>query len=325
MSWRRLGIRLWAALSVALLPVAASSQSSTPIRIGVLTAAWGPPQGLLGIVEGLAELGYRENVDFVIGVRFTQGDSSALAAAARSMVEYGVDILVPVGPLAAEAAQEATSTQPIVFIAVGDPVGRGLIASFAEPGGNLTGVTDYNLEVSGKRLQLFHELVPEARRVLFAYNEANHYNALQANEYRLAAGQLGLVLVERKVRSNEEAQALMAEAHALEIDGIISPNEVDFDIPGLILQATAQQGIASMFDIAHFVGMGGLASYGGSYDAAGRQAARLIDGIIKGANPGEIPVETAEQLEFVINLTVADNLGIVAPVEVLLQADHIVR
>jgi putative ABC transport system substrate-binding protein len=277
------------------------------------------------LIEGLSELGYRENSDFVVGVRFTQGDSLALPDAARSMVEQGVDILVPVGPSAAEAAQKATSTHPIVFIAVGDPVGRGLIESFAEPGGNLTGVTDYNLEVSGKRLQLFHELVPQVQRILFAYNGANPYNALQANAYRLAAEQLGLLLIERRVTSNEEAQALMAEIPELGVEGIIAPNDVDFDIPGLILQATERQGIASMFDIAHFVVMGGLASYGGSYDAAGRQAARLIDDIINGADPGEIPVETAEQLELVINLSVADDLGIVMPVEILLQADRIVR
>jgi putative ABC transport system substrate-binding protein len=313
------------ALAAVLLPAAALPQPAAPIRIGVLTTAWGPPQGLIGIVEGLTELGYRENTDFVVGVRFTEGDSAALADVARSMIEFGVDILVPVGPLAAEAAQRATTTTPIVFIAVGDPIGRGLIDSFAAPGGNLTGVTDYNLEISGKRLQLFHELAPKIRRVLFAYNGANPYNALQAAQYRAAAAELGLEFIERAVGSNAEARGVMGELAGLGIDGLIAPNDVDFDIPGLILEATTEQDVASMFDIAHFVQMGGLASYGGSYDAAGRQAARLIDDIINGADPGQIPVETAEQLELIVNLTVAEDLGIAVPKEILLQADRVVR
>ena len=136
---------------LTLLYAAPALALEKPVRIGVLTPAWGPPGALGGLVEGLIDLGYRENEDFVIGVRFTQGDISALPAAAKAMVESGVDVLLADNEPAVKAAQEATSTHPIIFLGVGDPIGRGLIASYNRPGGNATGVANLDLEVSGKR------------------------------------------------------------------------------------------------------------------------------------------------------------------------------
>ena len=134
----------------------------------------------MGLIEGLVALGYRENEDFVIGVRFTRGDSAVLPAVARELVRDGVDILFCVGESEAKAAQQATTTHPIVFSAVGDPVGQGLIQSYARPGGNLTGVSELNLELSAKRLQLFTELLPGLKRVLFPYHANNAHQAANA-------------------------------------------------------------------------------------------------------------------------------------------------
>jgi putative ABC transport system substrate-binding protein len=270
-------------------------------------------------------MGYRENEDFVIGVRFTQGDSAVLPAVARELVRDGVDILFCIGESEAKAAQQTTTTHPIVFNGVGDPVGHGLIHSYARPGGNITGVTDLNLELSAKRLELFKELLPELKRVLFPYNAHNAYQAANFMQYRAAAHRLGLVLVDRPLRTIEEARDVLASVRKEEIDGMLAPRDVDLNIPGFVLEATTKQGIPSMFEIAFYLKDGGLASYGPSGFASGRQVARLVDKIIKGVHPGEIPVEVDNYFEFTINLKVAKSLGITIPPVVLYRADQLIR
>jgi putative ABC transport system substrate-binding protein len=316
---------LWALL-VCLLPgTALAIKRSAPIRIGVLTASWGPPPAVVGLIEGLVAMGYRENEDFVIGVRFTQGDSAVLPTVARELVRDGVDILFCIGESEAKAAQQTTTTHPIVFNGVGDPVGHGLIHSYARPGGNITGVTDLNLELSAKRLELFKELLPELKRVLFPYNAHNAYEAANFMQYRAAAHRLGLVLVDQPLRTIEEARDVLASVRKEEIDGMLAPRGVDLNIPGFVLEATTKQGIPSMFELAFYLKQGGLASYGPSGFASGRQVARLVDKIIKGVNPGEIPVEVDNYFEFTINLKVAKALGITVPPVVLYRADQIIR
>ena len=314
------------ALLVCLLPGAAlADKREAPVRIGVLTVSWGPPPGVMGLIEGLVALGYRENEDFVIGVRFTQGDSAVLPAVAREMVRDGVDIFFCTGESEAKAAQQATTTHPIVFGAVSDPVEQGLIQSYARPGGNITGVTDLDMELSAKRLQLFTELLPGLKRVLFPYNVNNEHQATNARQYRAAAQRLGIALVERPLHTMEEARDALAGVQKADIDGILAPRNVDLNIPGFVLEATTRLGIPSMFVAAFYLQDGGLASYGPSWFAGGRQIARLVDKIIKGANPGEIPVEVDNYFELVINLKVAKALGITIPPEVLYQADRILR
>src|SRR5262245_56978390 len=228
-------VTLWALL-VCLLPgTAPAGKRDTPVRIGVLTASWGPPPGVVGLIEGLEALGYRENEDFVIGIRFTRGDSAVLHAVARDLVRGGVDILFCIGESEAKAAQQATTTRPIVFIGAGDPVGQGLIQSYARPGGNITGVTDLNTELSAKRLELFQELIPGLKRVLFPYHAHNAHQAASAMQYRAAAQRLGIELVERKLRMMEEARDALAGVQKAEIDGMLAPRDVDLNIPGFVL------------------------------------------------------------------------------------------
>src|SRR3989454_5380252 len=161
-----------------------------PIKIGVLTSSWGPTPATVGLRDGLLELGYRENEQFVLGVRFTQGDLTALPGAARELVQYGVDIIFASEASPAKAAQLATTRIPIVFSEVSDPVGLGLIQSFARPGGNITGVADLQLELGPKRLEVFHELVPNLKRVLYPYDAADAYSVAGARMYREAAHRL---------------------------------------------------------------------------------------------------------------------------------------
>jgi putative ABC transport system substrate-binding protein len=279
---------------------------------------------MVGLRDGLLALGYRENEDFVIGVRFTQGDLAALPTAARELVQYGVDLIFT-GGSEVEAAQMATTRIPIVFTFADDPVGRGLVQSFARPGGNITGVTHLSLELGPKRLQVFQDLMPSLKRVLFPY-DANHTDSVaRAAVYRAAAHHLGMELVEKPVHTEAEAQATLAQVRQGEVDGILATEGVSLNIPGFVLEATTQRALPTMFDAAFWVEQGALASYGPDYYDSGRQAARLVDKILKGANPAELPVEVNTKIEFVINMKTAQALGLTIAPEVLYQADRLVR
>jgi putative ABC transport system substrate-binding protein len=281
---------------------------------------------MAGLRDGLRTLGYREDAQFVIGVRFTQGDLAALPAAARALVQDKVDIIFVTSSNAAKAAQVATSQIPIVFAGGGgDPVGLGLIQSFARPGGNITGVTDLRVELGSKRLEIFREIIPGLKRVLYPYDPGDVNAVAETRMYRDAAHRLGIVLIEQAVRSQGEAQATLAEAQKGDVDGILAGPSSSLNVTGFILEATAQRAISSMFAAAFLVERGGLASYGpDSYDT-GQQAARLVDKILKGANPAEIPVEVNSKIEFVINLKVAKALGLTIAPEVLYQANQLIR
>ena len=303
-----------------------AEERTQPIKIGVLTASWGPMPQTVGLRDGLVELGYRENEQFVLGVRFTQGDLTALPVAARELVQSGVDIIFASEESPAKAAQMATTRIPIVFSQVADPVGLGLIQNFARPGGNITGVTSLQFELSPKRLKLFHEIIPGLKRILFLYDAADAHAEAEVRVYRDAAHRLGIVLVEKAMRTEEEVQATLAQISKGEVDGILAvPFSVSLNIPGFVLEATSQQAIPTMFPSAYWVERGGLASYGSDPHETGRQAARLVDKILKGAKPAEIPVEVNTKIEFAINLKVAKALGLTIAPEVLYRADRIIR
>jgi putative ABC transport system substrate-binding protein len=303
---------------------AGAEERAQPIKIGWLTSSWGPTPSTVGLRDGLLELGYRENEQFVIGVRFTQGDTAALPAAARELVQYGVDIIFAEGNDSAQAAQMATTQIPIVFSSVVAPIEVGLIQSFAHPGGNITGVAVY-LELGPKRLEVFHEIIPSLKRVLFSYDAADAYAVAEARVYRDAAHRLGIKLVEKPVRTVEEAQATLAQISKDEVDGILVPGPLSLNIPGFVLETTSQQAIPTMCIVSFYVERGALASYGPELYEMGRQAARLVDKILKGTKPAEIPVEVSPKIEFVINLKVAKALGLTIAPEVLYRADRIIR
>jgi len=280
---------------------------------------------MAGLRDGLVALGYREREDFVIGVRFTQGDHARLPAAAHDLVRSGVDLLFVTSALPAQAAQRATTQIPIVFAWVEDPVGLGLVQSYAQPGGNITGVTNVTIELAAKRLELFRDLVPGLRRVLYPYDATHAPSVALAHRYREAARHLGIDLVEKPVQTEAEVQALLAQVREHKINGIMQPSSVSFNIPGFIMEATAAQAMPTMFENGYFVEHGGLASYGPDNYASGWQAARLVDKILKGTAPREIPVEVSMKLKFVINLKTAKALGLTIPPPILFLADEVIR
>ena len=221
-----------------------------------------------------------------------------------------------------------TSRIPIVFIAGGggNPVEMGLIETFDRPGGNITGVSLLSVELGPKRLEVFRDIVPGLHRVLFPYDPNDASGVAAARAYREAARRLGVVLVEQTVQTQAEAQAILAQIRKGEVDGILQPPHSAWNIPGFILETATQQGIPAMFTGAFFVEQsGGLASYGPDPYASGRQAARLVDKILLGTKPEDLPVETNAKIEFVINMKAAKALGLTIDPVVLYQADRLVR
>jgi putative ABC transport system substrate-binding protein len=287
------------------------------LRIGVLTESWGPTPHVVGLRDGLLALGYRENEDFELGVRFTQGDTAALATAVRQLVQYGVDLIFTTSSDAAQAAQRATTRIPIVFAGASDPVELGLVKSFARPGGNITGVTDLRLTLGPKRLQIFHELVPSMKRLIFLYDMSHTFSVMAARVYRDAARRLGIMLVEQPVRTDEEARTALAQVQKGAVDGILAPSSPSLNIPGFVLETIAQQALPTMFDGMFYVEHGGLASYGPDFYETGRQAARLVDKIFQGTAVTEIPVESNAKIIFTVNLKMAQALGLTIAPEVL--------
>jgi putative ABC transport system substrate-binding protein len=312
-------------LALLLIGDAGAAERTKPIRIGVLTDSWGPTPGVVGLRDGLIELGYRENQDFVIGVRFTQGNIADLPNAARELVKQGIDILFTTTPAPAKAALMATNRIPIVFYGAGDPIGLGLIKSYSHPGGNMTGVTDLDLELDSKRLEIFKEMIPGLGRVLFPYDRAEAFSLAQAKIYRQTADRLKIVLIEKMVATQTEAQATFDHISRNEVHGIVVPRSLSFNIPGLALEAMPRQRIPTMFFGPWYVEQGGLASYGPDFYQSGRQAARLVDKILKGTNPREIPVEVNNRIEFVVNLKAAKALGITLVPQVLYRATRVIQ
>jgi putative ABC transport system substrate-binding protein len=323
--WQIVGIACLVMLSGWITRDLSRAERARPIRIGALTESWGPTPSIVGLRDGLQKLGYREDEDFFLGVRFTQGDLAELPVGARELVQHGVDLIFTSGVNVAKAAQGATQSIPIVFTNVDDPVAFGLVQSYARPGGNLTGVTDLAFQLGPKRLELFREMIPGLQRVLFPYDVTDSASVKQFQINREAARRLGIELVELTLRTQAEAQELLTRSPDDTIQAILAPRNVSLNIPGFVLQVTSEQTNPTMFPDAFYVERGGLASYGPNLYETGRLAARLVEKILKGTKPSEIPVEVNNNIEFVINLKVANELGLTIPPEVLYQGDRIIR
>jgi len=323
-SVRRLGFALaFLGLSGNL---ALAQRPARLIQIGALTESWGPTPAIIGLRDGLVALGYREDKDFTIGIRFTQGESGGLLTAARELVRRGADIIVTTeGGNTAQAAKLATNRIPIVFIGGGDPVQLGLVQSLARPGGNLTGIASLDIELAPKRLEIFRELVSGLRRVLLVYDATSKSAGEQIEPYRAAARSLGLTLVERPVRSQEEAGAIISGLRKGDVDGIFAPRVLSLNIPGFIVATAVTSTIPTMFQARFFAEQGGLASYGATDAELGRQAARLVDRILKGSKPADLPVEQPTKFELVINLKTAKSLGLTIPRPLMQRADQLIE
>jgi len=277
--------------------------------------------------QGLRELGWVEGQNLVIDYRSAEGKLDRLPDLAAELVRLKVDIIVAVPTPAAAAAKNAIETIPIVMIGVGDPVGTGLIASLARPGGNATGLSfSVGLEIAGKLLELLKETVPKVRRVAILSNPANPVQPLLIREVNVAARSLGVQLQHLEARGPNEFDGAFA-AMAKERVGallIVADGMLIFHRTRLA-DLAARSRLPAAYGWREHVEAGGLMSYGPSLRDLFRRAATYVDKILKGAKPADLPVEQPTKFELVINLKTAKALGLTIPQSVLGRADQVIE
>jgi putative ABC transport system substrate-binding protein len=307
-------------LFLAPSPSHAQSVAKTP-RIGILT----PALPLEVYRQALRDLVYVEGQSIALEYRSAEGKDERLPALAAELVRLKVDIIVAGGENAIRAAQQATRTIPIVFTVGTDPVGLGLVASLARPGGNTTGVSMNEPEFMGKRLELLKAAVPGITRVAYLWNAAPA-TARLLQETERAAGALGVQLHPVEVHEPypfDEAFATMAAAHADAF--IMQSSAVFFSRRTQIVDLAARRQLPGLFPDREFAEAGGLMAYGPNIPGVFRRVATYVDKILKGAKPADLPVEEPMKFELVINLKTATALGLTIPPTLLFQADEVIR
>ena len=276
--------------------------------------------------QGLHSLGYIEGRNVVIEYRYAEGKADRLPALAAELVGLQVDVIVAASTPGVLAAKKATSTIPIVFVSVGDPVASGFVASLARPGGNVTGLTNFSPELSGKRVELLKEAVPNISRVAFLSNPANPVQGLQWKETRAAAQALGLHLQSLEVRSSNDLDSALQAASRERSQALIPATDALIDTHlKRIVEFAAKNRLPAMYGVPEAVDAGGLMSYAPNYTYHYRRAAFYVDKILKGAKPADLPVEQPTNFEFVINLKTAKQNGLTIPQSVLYRADKVIK
>jgi len=327
------GVALVAVLAVSLLaaPLAVDAQQAGKVpRIGFLgmTSPSDRPPLLDAFRQRLRELGWVEGQNIVIDYRYAEGRVDRLPDLAAELVRLKVDLIVAsAGTQAATAAKNATETIPIVMIYVRDPVGTGLIASLARPGGNVTGVSgSAGLELFAKQLELLKETVPKIRRVAILSNPDNAYHQLAIREVNVAARSLGVQLQLLEARGPNEFDGAFAAMAKERVGALLVLSDAIFGSHRTRLaDLAARSRLPAAFGVRDDVEAGGLMSYGPSILDSYRQAATYVDRILRGAKPAELPVERPTKFELVINMKTAKALGLTIPQSVLLRADHVIE
>jgi putative ABC transport system substrate-binding protein len=316
-------------LLVAPLPLEAE-QAAKVWRIGLLDMGrtFAPESNPYHkpFMQGLQEQGYISGRNIMIEYRGAEGRQERLPELAIELVRLGVDILVAPGTLSTLAAQHATTTIPIVMVAVGDPVGTGFAATLARPGGNITGLSDVNPDLSAKRLELLKEVIPKLDRAAVLLNPAHPPNVRQLEETRAAARTLGVALQTLEVRRPddlERALAAAARAHAGAV--IVLPDAFTVAHGNELAELAARHRLPTMFSARAQVAAGGLMAYGASLGTLYRRAAIYIDKLVKGAKVGDLAIEQPTKFELVINLKTARMLELTIPQSVLLRTDEVIH
>lgn len=324
---RRELILLLGGVAVAVPSVAGAQRKAMPV-VGFLHG--GSPGPAAAFVEafqqGLKDRGYVVGRNVVIEYRWAEWRSDRLPALAADLVDLKVDvILAATGTPTVLAAKAATATIPIVFSAVGDPVGQGLVASLARPGGNLTGISTIFPELTAKRIELLAELVQDDRAIGLIVNPANPSNEATVGDAPTAARAKGLRLSIQNAGNDDEIDAAFTQFAKQRIGALLVGADPFFSQRrGKFVTLAARHAISAVYSLREFVAEGGLLSYGTSIAGQFRQAARLVAKILDGAKPADLPVEQPTQFELVINLKTAQALGITIPPTILARADEVI-
>ena len=299
----------------------------SPRHIGVLTVASSPEsREAQAFRQGLRDAGYSEGRDVVIEWQYANGDYARVAELAVDLVQRKVDVIVVESTVAAQAVKHATSTIPIVMAVVSDPVGSGLTTSLAHPGGNVTGLSTMSTEHSAKRLQLLKETVPRLTRVAVLWSPAMPYHPKVIEDLKAAAASLSIELSLVAARVPEDIDAAfspVSRAHAQAL--YVIEGGVFFAYVNETLRLASKARLPAIYAERRYVDAGGLMSYGSSLPDLYRRSAGYVDKILKGAKPGDLPIEQPTKFELVVNLKTAKALGITIPESILLRADKVIR
>ena len=315
-------------LGLVCLPVKADAQQpASPRRIGVLLVGFSPEsKEAQEFRQGLRDAGYAEGRDVVIEWRSANGDYDRIPELVADLVQRKVDVIVVDTTLAARAVKRATSTIPIVMAIVADPVGSGLVASLAHPGGNVTGLSQMMPELGAKRLQLLKETIPRVARVAVLWNPDTPFHTKAVEDLKAAAPSLSIELIFVSARTPEEigpAFSAVGRAHPQALYVISDP--FFFVHRTTLLELVSKARLPVIYGARQFVAAGGLMSYGTDMGDLFRRSAGYVDKILKGAKPGDLPIEQPTKFEFVVNLRTAKALGITFPQSILLRADEVIR
>jgi putative ABC transport system substrate-binding protein len=319
---------IYAVAGGVLAPLAAEAQPAGKIpRIGFLFyGAPGPSAEIDAFRQGLRELGYIERQNIAVEYRFAGGQVERLPELAAELVRLKPDVIVTPATPPSLSAKQATRTIPIVFAGVADPVGAGLIVDFARPGGNITGVASISAELGGKRLELLKGVAPKAARVAVLYNPGDRANVLVLKQLQESAPALGLTLQPLEVRGPGDfngAFVAMTRDHAPAL--FVAAGVLTFEHRKALVDLAAKSRIPTMWGHRQFVDAGGLMSYAVNYYDQVRRAATYVDKILKGAKPGDLPVEQPTKFELVINIKAAKDIGLTIPQSLLGRADQVIE
>jgi putative tryptophan/tyrosine transport system substrate-binding protein len=275
---------------------------------------------------GMRELGYIEGRTVETEYLYADGHFDRLPDLAAKLVEHKVDLIVTASTPAILAAKRATEKIPVVFAASSDPISTGIVASLAHPGGNITGLSLMASDLSAKRLELIHTLVPGVSSIAVLWDSSNPGMAIRARETRAAAEQSKIVFFDAGARNLDELAAMFAELTKRKpLALVVTAEPFTMEHRSRILDFMARNVIPAMYEDGRFVEAGGLISYGPSLRDMFRRTASYVDKILKGANPASLPVEQPTKFELVINLTTAKALGLMVPDSILLGADKVIE
>ena len=321
---------LWLSVVAALGGTAISDaqQLKKVARIGFLASSSSErvKSRLAAFQQGLRELGYVEGKNVIVEYRSAEGKFERLPEIASELVRLKVDLLVVEGAPAAHATKNATSVIPIVIGNAADPVGTGLVASLARPGGNITGLSDFNLGVVTKRLELLKEIVPSASRIAVLWNPTNPTNPLQLKETQTAAPGLGVTLLSLEAKGADDIERAFSAIRKERPGALIVIGDPMFGThQKRITQLTIKSRLPAIYGAPESVDAGGLMSYGTNFADLFRRAATYVDKILKGTKPADLPVEQPKKFEFIINLKAAKQIGLTIPPNVLVRADRVIR
>ena len=314
---------------LASLGTAAAQRPEKPPRVGYLS--WGShsddgrQRRFDAFRQALRELGYVEGLNVLIESRWAEGGYDRLPALLADLVRLKVDVIVTLGGAATKAAQQATRTIPIVMTAVNDPLGSGLVSSLAHPGGNVTGTSLMAPDVVGKQLEVFKAMVPKASRVALLRNPDNPASQLQLREAEAAAQALAMRLQTLEARVPQEIERAFAAMTLERASGLVVLTDAIFtNQRRQIAQLAAEKRLPAVYGHSEHATAGGLITYSPNLFDLERRAATFVDKILKGAKPGDLPVEQPTKLELIINLKAAKAIGLTIPPSLLQRADQII-